>query len=135
MIDLYLVPKSTKVSAKGDGAPVDILGMTNRILLLTLTVTGIVEQESLELSIYGSADGETWSEKPVLSIPQKFYCGDFPVLLDLTDHPEIKMLRAHWEVARWGRGESTPMFEFHLRAREVPAEMVGSPRAAMAARG
>ncbi|MGH9524870.1 MAG: hypothetical protein ACRD3E_20285 [Terriglobales bacterium] len=135
MIDVYLVPEGTKVSAKGDGAPVDILGMTNRVLLLTLTIAGIVEQESIEVSIFGSANGEAWSEKPVASFPQKFYRGDHPLLLNLNEHPEVKMLRAHWEVGRWGRGEATPMFEFHLRAREVPAEMVGAPRTAMAARG
>ena len=135
MIDVYLVPEGTKVSAKGDGAPVDILGVTIRVLLLTLTITSIVEQESLDVSIYGSSDGETWTEKPLSSFPQKFYRGDHPLLLDLNAHPEIKMLRAHWEVARWGRGDATPTFEFHLRAREVPAEMVESPRAAVAARG
>lgn len=126
MIDQYLVPEGTRVTVKGDGAPVDLLGRTNPVLLLTLDITAIVEQESLDISIYGSTNGETWSEKPLASFPQKFYCGEHPLLLDLTALPDIKMLRAHWEVARWGRGDSTPTFEFSLRVREVPADMLAS---------
>ena len=123
MLDIYLVPEKTKVTAKGDSAPLDVLGLPNKKVLLTLNVTDIVEQESLDISIYGSADGTTWTEKPIVSFPQKFYRGEHPLLLDLSDKP-VKMIRAHWEVARWGRGTETPMFEFSLRVREVPAEML-----------
>ena len=124
MMDLYLVPEKTKVTAKGDSAPIDILGVGGRVVLLTLTITDVIEQESLDVSIYGSADGTTWSEKPLIAFPQKFYRGEHPLLLDLTGHPDVKMLRAHWEVARWGRGTEIPMFEFQVRVREVPANML-----------
>ena len=46
------------------------------------------------------------------------------MLLDLTAHSEIKFVRAHWEVNRWGRGTETPMFEFHVTMREVPTEIL-----------
>jgi hypothetical protein len=134
MIDIFLVPEETKVTAKGDSVPVDLFGILHRVLLLTLTITGIVEQESLDVSVFGSADGNTWTEKPLAVFPQKFYRGEHPLLLDLSNHPEIKLLRVHWDVARWGRGENTPAFEFHLRAREVPADMLAH-QAAAAARG
>ncbi len=124
MMDLYLVPPNTKVTAKGDSDPVDALGLASHVVLLTLNITSVVEQESLDVSIYGSADGVTWSEKPLIVFPQKFYRGEHPLLLDLSDKPEVKMLRAHWEVARWGRGAETPMFEFEVRVREVPAAML-----------
>jgi hypothetical protein len=124
MMDLYLVPEKTKVTAKGDSAPIDVLGLSNHVLLLTLHITDVIEQESLDVSIYGSADGTTWTEKPLISFPQKFYRGEHPLLLDLSDKPDVKMLRAHWEVARWGRGTDTPMFEFEVRVREVPANML-----------
>lgn len=123
MIDLYLVPQKTRVTAKGDSEAVDLLGIANRTVLLALVITDIVEQESLDVSIFGSADGTTWPDKPLAWFPQRFYRGEYPLLLDLSAHPEIKVLRAHWEVGRWGRGETTPMFEFHLRLREVPADM------------
>ncbi len=124
MMDTYLVPEKTKVSAKGDSDPIDILGLASHVLLLTLSITDIIEQESLDVSIYGSADGATWSAKPLVAFPQKFYRGEHPLLLDLSDKPDVKMIRAHWEVARWGRGTETPMFEFQLRVREVPANML-----------
>jgi hypothetical protein len=123
MIDTFLVEKSV-VSAKGDGPAVDITGAASRVFLLTLDITKIIEQESLEVSIYGSSDGATWSPKPIVGFPQKFYCEQSPLLLDLTLHPEVKFVRAHWEVARWGRGTETPMFEFSLKLKEVPAEIL-----------
>jgi hypothetical protein len=46
------------------------------------------------------------------------------LLLDLSKHPEAKFVRAHWEVARWGRGTETPMFEFGLRMKEIPPEVL-----------
>jgi hypothetical protein len=45
-------------------------------------------------------------------------------LLDLTAHPDVKFVRAHWEVARWGRGTETPMFEFGVRLKEIPADVL-----------
>lgn len=124
MMDLYLVPEKTRVTAKGDSDPIDALGLSTHVLLLTLNITDVIEQESIDVSIYGSADGTTWSEKPLIAFPQKFYRGEHPLLLDLSDKPDVKMLRAHWEVGRWGRGTETPMFEFQIRVREVPANML-----------
>jgi hypothetical protein len=121
--ELTLVPSNTVVSAKGDGAPVDVSSAT-RVFLLTLTITRIIEQESLDVSIFGSADGTTWSAKSIAAFPQKFYCEQSPLLLDLTAHPDVKFVRAHWEVARWGRGTETPLFEFGVSMREVPADIL-----------
>jgi hypothetical protein len=122
--DTVLVPVNTVASVKGDGAGVDISGASHRVFLVTLTITKIIEQESLDLSIYGSADGAAWGAKSIAAFPQKFYCGEWPLLLDLTAHPEVKFVRAHWEMARWGRGTETPMFEFGVTLKEVPAEIL-----------
>jgi hypothetical protein len=46
------------------------------------------------------------------------------VLLDLTGQSDIKFVRAHWEVNRWGRGTEIPMFEFHVTIREVPSDLL-----------
>lgn len=124
MIDTVLVAENTVVSAKGDSPYVDLNSATGRVFLLTLEITKIIEQESLEISIYGSADGTTWGAKPVVTFPQKFYVGQSPLLLDLTSHADVKFVRAHWEVARWGRGTETPMFEFSLRLKEIPPEVL-----------
>jgi len=124
MVDTVLVADKTVVSSKGDGPAVDIGGATNRVFLLTLDISDIIEQESLELSVFGSADGAAWDAKPLVTYPQEFYRGQYPLLLDLTAHPEVKFVRAHWDVARWGRGVETPMFEFHLAIREVPPDIL-----------
>ena len=124
MIDTFLVPEKTVVNARGDGPAVDVSSASNRVFLLTLNITNIIEQESLGVSIFGSADGAAWSPKPISTFPQKFYRAQHPMLLDLSAHPEIKLVRAHWEVNRWGRGTETPMFEFHVTMREVPAEIL-----------
>ena len=124
MVDTFLVPEKTTVSGKGDGPGVDISGAGNRVLLLNLAITRIIEQESLDISIFGSADGAAWGQKPLIAFPQKFYRGEHPLLLDLTQQPDMKLLRAHWEVARWGRGVETPMFEFQLTVKEVPAAVL-----------
>jgi len=124
MIDTVLLAENTVVSARGDSPYVDLNSATGRVFLLTLEITKIIEQESLEISIYGSADGTTWEKKPVVTFPQKFYVGQSPLLLDLTAHADVKFVRAHWEVARWGRGTETPMFEFSLRLKEIPPEVL-----------
>ena len=124
MIDTVLVAEKTVVTAKGDGPAVDVSGAASRVFLLTLEITKIIEQESLEVSVYGSADGAAWGAKPLVTFPQKFYCGQSPLLLDLTAHPDVKFVRAHWEVARWGRGVETPMFEFGVRLKEIPADVL-----------
>jgi hypothetical protein len=124
MIDTELVAAKTLVSAKGDGPTVDVSGAAGRVFLVTLEITQIIEQESLDVSIYSSADGATWGTKPVAAFPQKFYRGQSPLLLDLTAHPDVKLVRAHWEVARWGRGVETPMFEFGVRLKEIPADVL-----------
>ena len=124
MIDTLLVAEKTVVNAKGDGPAVDVSSSATRVFLLTLEITNIIEQESFELSIFGSADGASWDAKPLVSYPQEFYRGEYPLILDLTGHPKVKFIRPHWEVARWGRGVETPMFEFGVKLKEIPSELL-----------
>ena len=119
-----MVAPRTVVSAKGDSPAVDVSSAASRVFLLTLAITSIVEQESLDVTIYVSSDGAAWGAKPVLTFPQKFYRGEHPLLLDLTATADAKFVRAHWEVGRWGRGSETPMFEFGMSMREVPADVL-----------
>ena len=123
-MDAFLVPEKTTVTTKGDGPILELKPSEGRVFLLTLAITNIIEQESLDVSVHGSADGAAWDLKPIVAFPQKFYREEVPLLLDLTARPEVKFIRAHWEVARWGRGTETPMFEFHVTLREVPQEIL-----------
>jgi hypothetical protein len=124
MIDTALVAAHTVVSAKGDGPAVDVGGAASRVFLVTLAIMKIIEQESLDVSIFGSPDGAAWGAKAIAAFPQKFYCEESPLLLDLTAHADVKFVRAHWEVARWGRGTETPMFELGVTIKEVPANIL-----------
>ena len=76
------------------------------------------------MSVYGSTDGAAWGTKPLHRISPEVLPGQHPMLLDVSGHAEVKFIRAHWEVNRWGRGTETPMFEFHLTIREVPPEIL-----------
>lgn len=127
--ELILVPPKTVVTAKGDGQAIDVSGASNRVFLVTLSISKIIEQESLDVSIFGSADGATWEPKSLAAFPQKFYTEESPLLLDLTAFTNIKFVRAHWELARWGRGTETPMFEFSVAMKEVPAQILQEARA------
>src|SRR5271169_5730499 len=124
MMEAFLVPENTVVNAKGDGPALDVSRAQGRIFLVTLAITNIIEQESLDVSIFASADGATWDPKPVAAFPQKFYREEAPLLLDLAARPEVMFIRAHWEVGRWGRGTETPMFEFSVKLREIPKEIL-----------
>ena len=134
MIDAFLVPDKTVITAKGDSEPLDVSAASNPVFLATLSITSIVEQESIEVMFFTSADGATWEAKPVASLPQKFYIGEYPLLVDLSQSNSAKFLRAHWEVNRWGRGPATPSFEIGLRVREIPADLLQEARAEAATR-
>ena len=50
MIDVFLLPEATVVTSNGDSAPVDISGAEHRIFLINVSVTAVIEQQSVELS-------------------------------------------------------------------------------------
>lgn len=117
---LTLVPANTKMESNGDGAFFEISSSSTRTFLCVLSVADQVEQESLDVSIYGSTDGTIWTPKPLLKLPQQFYRGHTKMVLDLSLRPEIKFIRARWELNRWGRGAPLPMFVAGLELTEVP---------------
>ena len=128
MIDAFLVPEASVITSNGDSAPVEISAAENRVFLVTLSITSVVEQESLELAIFASADGTNWEAKPLAVLPQKFYAGEYPLLVDLSERSDIRFVRAHWDVGRWGRGTKTPRFEMSVRLREVPPALLSEAR-------
>ncbi len=124
MVDTFLVAANTLVHAKGDGEAVDISAARTRVFLLSLEITRIIEQESLDVRIFVSPDGAAWGAKPIVSFPQKFYRGEQPLLLDLRTSSDIRFVRAHWDVNRWGHSSEPPTFEFQLALQEIPAEIL-----------
>jgi hypothetical protein len=119
MFPEFLLPETT-VREAGAGPEISLGNQQGEALILTLGITRIVEQESLDLSVWGSADGSDWGARPLLSFPQKFYCGTYQMSIDLSQHLDVKYLRAKWQVNRWGKGDSKPLFGIYLfmQARE-----------------
>jgi len=120
-LQLSLIPTSSKLQASGDGQPIDVTTSATRTFLCRLTVTEQIEQESLDVSIWGSTDGQDFGKKPLLKIPQQFYCGTTKMVLDVSMRLEVKFLRAKWELNRWGRVTPTPMFVAELDLTEIPS--------------
>ena len=84
------------------------------------------------MSIWGSADGETWTKKPLLKLPQQFYRGTTKLILDLSLRQETKFIRASWELNRWGRVAPTPVFVAGLELEEIPPMSRETPTARIA---
>ncbi|MGA2132745.1 MAG: hypothetical protein ABSH50_10665 [Bryobacteraceae bacterium] len=118
MLPGFLLPETT-IREAGNGPGVDLGENRGGLILLTLGITRIIEQESLDVSIWASADNSEWGAKPVSSFPQKFYCGTYQILLDLRSQPEAQYLRVKYQAQRWGKGEPKPLFEAYVFAQSV----------------
>ena len=121
MLPEFLVPETT-IREAGAGPVISLGEQQGGSLLFTLGITRTIEQERLDLAIWGSADGEDWGTKPLITFPQKFYCGTYQLTLDLSERPQIQYLRAKWQVNRWGRGDSKPLFTAYLFVKELQEE-------------
>lgn len=117
--ELQLVPPNTRVEASGDGEAFEVSPGNPRLFLIRMEITEVVEQESLDLSLWGSADGKDWGTMPLLKLPQRFYPGSTQMVLDLSPQPEVRFIRARWDLNRWGRGVPRPRFRFGVTARPL----------------
>lgn len=116
-----LIPAGTRLTSNGDGEARDIGGSQTRTFLCSMLITGQLEQESVDISIWGSADGQDWGKFPLLKMPQRFYRGETRQVLDLSLQPDVRFIRAKWELTRWGRVAPHPMFVLGFHLSEVPA--------------
>jgi hypothetical protein len=122
MLPNFLLPESIARS-DGKGPEVALGSKQGKLLVLTLGITRILEQESLEVSVWGSTDGETWGSRPLATFPPKFYCGIYSILLNLASSQDVQFVRVQWKMSRWSRQEFTPMFGFYLYAEESGARV------------
>lgn len=123
MLPNFLLPEQ-EIRQNGVGPAMDIGDAAGTTFTVTLGIHRILEQESLDLWIKGSADGESWTDKPLAAFPQKFYCGVYTLMLDLSENPATRFLRVEWKVNRWGRGEPTPLFGIYVFAEPVREAML-----------
>jgi len=117
----YLVKPGTVIEADGESPAFELGVLAGKPVLIVLRIDEIIEQESLHVSVWGSADGQRWGEKALFWYPQMFYRGATPAALDLSQRPEIKFLKARWATNRWGRGYPRPYFKFAIEVQELPA--------------
>lgn len=110
MLPNFLLEEST-VRESGESQAFDLADNNSDNLLLTLGITHAVEQESIDVDIVGSHDGETWSLRPLATFTQKFYCGTYQTILPRSPYRYVKVI---WRMHRWGRGGSRPFFRFYL---------------------
>jgi hypothetical protein len=115
MLPAFLIPEMT-LEQNGEGPAVEVTG-EGPMVLLTLGIQQVREQQSLLLTIQGSPDEVTW--QAIVEFPQKFYSGISSVLVDLGREAGVRYLRAVWKVDRWGRGDKTPRFRLYLAAETL----------------
>ncbi|MGP8243447.1 MAG: hypothetical protein ACLQVN_02890 [Bryobacteraceae bacterium] len=126
MLPEFLIPEAT-VRESGTGPEIYIGSHQDETLDLNLGITRIVEQESVDISIWGSSDGTVWSSKPLVSFSQKFYCGNYQIQMNLSEFPDVHYLRAKWQLNRWGKGDSKPLFTLYLFASQAVPQAVSVP--------
>jgi hypothetical protein len=118
---LDLIPPGTRLTANGEGHAFELAASQTRVFMCTMFITEQIEQESVDVSVWGSPDGQDFGKLPLLKMPQRFYRGETRQILDLTLKPEVKFLRAKWELTRWGRGAPHPVFVLGFNLSEIPA--------------
>jgi hypothetical protein len=107
----------------GTGDEISLGKKSGKPLLFSLGITRILEQESLDVSIWGSADREQWRQ--IAAYPQKFYCGTYLLLVDLARETHIRYLRVQWRMGRWGETEPQPVAGFYVAAEELKYRTAG----------
>jgi len=114
---LYLLPEHMS-RTDGIGSALDLASKSGKLLVATLGINHVIEHGGLVVSIWGSKDGLDWGSKPLVSFPQKYYCGLYSVLLNLARNPEIRYLRPQWSMKAWAKSHTIPLFSFQLFVEE-----------------
>jgi hypothetical protein len=119
----FLLPE-TNIREAGASPELDISEYQGGVVLVTLGITRIVEQESIDVTIWGSADKTNWGAKPLAAFPQKFYCGTYQSFVDLLGRSEVNYLRAEWRVNRWGKGDPKPLFSAYIFVQQTERRLM-----------
>jgi hypothetical protein len=120
MLPDFLFPEA-EVLKDGEGPSVSIENAAGVPVQLTLGITGTVEQESLDVAVFGSADGNEWAAKPLAAFPQKFYQGTYTIVADLGQSPDVRFLKVKYKMGRWGHWTDGPKFTFYVFAEPLKA--------------
>jgi len=120
-----LLPESVR-RAGGAGPAVALDDFCGKLLVVTLGINAVVERTGLTVSVWGSPDEIEWGTKPLVTLRQRQYCGVYSGLLNLAQRPDVRFLRVHWEMTRWGKGERVAQFGFQVFLEESGARISSS---------
>lgn len=107
----YLLPE-IECRTDGSGPVVEAQPTECRF---TLGITEVTERDDLEVSIWGSSDGENWGPRPLAEFPRKSYCGRYSLVVDLSKFPSVRQLRASWKIRDWTHDERDSQFGFYVQ--------------------
>ena len=77
MLRNFLLPESI-ARADGTGPEIDLGSKRGKLLVLTLGITRILEQESLEVTVWGSRTANAGTPSPWPSFPPSFIAVSIP---------------------------------------------------------
>ena len=115
MLPVFLIEEAT-VREGGESSPVALGEGSADGILITLGVTHVIEQQSLDVDILVSEDGVAWNPFPAGSFLRKFYCGTYQILVPRS---RARFLKAAWRLNRWGSGDHGPYCRFYLYAQSA----------------
>src|ERR1700741_855233 len=79
----HVLLSPTLERTNGTGPTVDLGSDSVGLLVASLGINHVIENERLAVSIWGSADGYDWGDQPLLTFPPKSYCGVYSTFLRL----------------------------------------------------
>jgi hypothetical protein len=110
----------------GTGPVVDLGALAGSLLRITLGINDVLEQEGLTVSVWGSSSGTDWGNAPLLTLPQKSYCGEYHTFLNLENRPAVRFLRVDWKIGRWAKREAALMFGFYVAVEEASSHVTAA---------
>lgn len=107
------------VGGRGCGPEIALGEAQGTLLELTLEIQRMMERQTLDVSVWGSEDGELWGEKPLYRSPYRFYCGVYRQKLDLRMHPKVRYLRIEYNLESWGANGNQRLCAFTMTCEAV----------------
>ena len=111
--------EETIARESGESAIFEIGQFARQSVVLTFGITHAVEQQHIQLQIYGSADGRVWSPRPLLNFPPKCYCGEYQLTLPPCDMPYLKAAWRARPLGAHGSAAFFPLLSFRC-SRPIP---------------
>jgi len=102
-----LLPDSI-LESDGVGPLVRLGVERGKLLVVTLRIDDAIDRHLLNVSLWGSPDGEAFL--PLTRLRPRQYCGIHSTLLNLAGQPEITFLRVHWNIERQRKCSHTASF-------------------------